>query len=85
MGSSALVIATGYGHTCALLRGRSVGCWGYNNLWQLGIGSRSDFGDWAGEMGNSLQMVQLGFWCHFRWSFPHLRAAEQHECGLLGG
>ena len=35
-------IALGYRHTCALLVGGDVKCWGWNFYWQLGTGDTSD-------------------------------------------
>ena len=59
-GRTATALATGDGHSCALLDDATVKCWGANALGQLGLGDTADRGDAAGEMGNSLPTVNLG-------------------------
>ncbi len=41
-GVSAIAIATGFGHTCAIVTGGSIKCWGANQYGQLGIGDTTD-------------------------------------------
>ena len=62
-GRSAVALALGYGHSCALLDDASVKCWGYNSRGQLGLGDTLDRGDDGGEMGASLPSVPLGALC----------------------
>jgi Alpha-tubulin suppressor and related RCC1 domain-containing proteins len=38
----AVAIATGYGHTCALLEDGRVACWGLNSVGQLGVGDTTN-------------------------------------------
>ena len=59
-GRTAVSIAAGMYHTCAVLDDRSVKCWGWNDDGQLGYGDTIDRGDGAGEMGDALPAVALG-------------------------
>jgi alpha-tubulin suppressor-like RCC1 family protein len=58
---SATAIAAGGYHTCAILTGGALKCWGENrDVCALGIGEGGDRGDEAGEMGDALPKVDLG-------------------------
>ena len=59
-GRTALAIATGESHTCAVLDNGQVKCWGVNSYGQLGLGDTSTRGDFANEMGDYLPAVDLG-------------------------
>lgn len=59
-GQKALAITTRGQHTCALLEGGSVKCWGRNAGGQLGLGDRDDRGGELGELGDALPVVDLG-------------------------
>lgn len=59
-GRTAIQIATGTYHTCALLDDGSVKCWGYNNYGQLGYEDINNRGDQVNEMGDNLPAVNLG-------------------------
>jgi alpha-tubulin suppressor-like RCC1 family protein len=45
VGGEVLELAAGYEHTCALLAGDAVRCWGSNDSGQLGYGHTEDIGD----------------------------------------
>ncbi|MBI2606671.1 MAG: hypothetical protein HYW49_11395 [Deltaproteobacteria bacterium] len=56
-------LSTSYTHSCALIAGGKIKCWGYNIYGQLGIGDTVNRGDStaAGHlMGNALPFVDLG-------------------------
>src|SRR3546814_16397742 len=57
---TAIAIAAGSDHTCVILDGGEVKCWGRNNAGQLGLGDAIIRGDGPDEMGNSLPTVDLG-------------------------
>ena len=59
-GITALALAAGDDHTCALRDDNTVKCWGGNLDGQLGLGDTEDRGDGANEMGDSLPTVDLG-------------------------
>jgi alpha-tubulin suppressor-like RCC1 family protein len=59
-GRTALKLAAGYSHTCAILDDGSVKCWGNNVGGQLGLGDTLNRGDGLSEMGSNLPTVNLG-------------------------
>jgi cysteine-rich repeat protein len=78
LGRSAIAIAAGYNHTCALLDDKTVKCWGGNGLGQLGLGDTNHRGDAPDELGAK---VDLGSGANVR----SLRAGKTHTCALLEG
>ena len=73
----ATALAAGAYHTCALLSGGTVACWGSNTDGQLGLGDTNARGDQSGEMGASLPTVALGS------AATALVAGAYHTCALL--
>ena len=59
-GLSVVALAAGSNHNCALRNDTTLVCWGLNSNGQLGIGNTNNVGTAAGQMGNSLQAVNLG-------------------------
>jgi alpha-tubulin suppressor-like RCC1 family protein len=59
-GRQVISVATGAYHTCAVLNGNTIKCWGQNNPYgQLGLGDVIPRGDQPGEMGDNLPEVQI--------------------------
>jgi hypothetical protein len=59
-GRSALGIYATENHTCAILDGGDVKCWGNNNAGKLGLGDVAPRGRDPGQMGDALPTVDLG-------------------------
>ncbi len=59
-GRTAVAIATGFNHTCAVLDNGALKCWGVNGSGELGYGDTTSRGDMAGQMGDNLPAVDLG-------------------------
>jgi len=53
-------VAAGDDHTCAILTGGALKCWGRNSEGQLGLGDIINRGDQGGQMGDALPAVDLG-------------------------
>ncbi|HMV69495.1 MAG TPA: hypothetical protein PKA64_21815, partial [Myxococcota bacterium] len=58
-GASAIDLAVGADHACALLDTGDIVCWGRNASGQLGVGDTADVGDEPGEMGDLLAPVDV--------------------------
>ncbi|WP_413942848.1 RCC1 domain-containing protein [Bdellovibrio sp. HCB-162] len=78
-GRTAVQLTAGSDHTCAILDNSTVKCWGNNNLGQLGQGTTANLGDGAGEMGDSLPVVNLGT----GRTAVQIAAGNSHTCALL--
>src|SRR3546814_20282370 len=59
-GRTAVAIAAGFTHTCALLDDGSLKCWGAGKDGQLGLGDTTNRGYGPSEMGDNLPTVDLG-------------------------
>lgn len=75
LGGPAIQVVAGTDHTCALLDGGAVECWGRGELGALGTGALDNIGDEPGEM--SPPAVPLG------GPAVQLSAGDSHTCALL--
>ncbi len=78
-GRGVLSVAAGATHSCALLEGGAVKCWGDGTAGLLGLGDTVTRGDGAGEMGNNLPSVSLGA----GRSATAIAVGDLHTCALL--
>jgi hypothetical protein len=69
-------LTAGEGHTCALLEGGAVRCWGFNNRGQLGYGHQTSIGyDQAPAAAGDVDVGEPAV---------QITAGEIHTCALLG-
>lgn len=80
LGAAVLDVATGGAHTCVLLEGGAIKCWGENGSGQLGLGDTERRGDDASEL-EALPAVDLG---SDRTPIA-ITAGGRHTCALLEG
>ncbi len=76
-GDPATQLVVGYQHTCALLVGGAVRCWGGGANGQLGQGNTLTIGD--DELPTAVDVVQVG------GPVSHLAAGGRHTCAVLDG
>ncbi|MFT3772735.1 MAG: hypothetical protein QM820_45680 [Minicystis sp.] len=81
LGVGEIVIDAGAGgsHTCAVLEGGAVKCWGNNGYGQLGQGDTNSRGDGPAEMGSNLLPVSLGT----GKKAVSVSVGASHSCALL--
>jgi alpha-tubulin suppressor-like RCC1 family protein len=72
-------LSRGGSHSCALMNNDQIKCWGDNAYGQLGVGSTTDRGDGANEMGDNLPNVTLGT----NRTAKTIVAGGYHACTLL--
>jgi len=78
--TTAIAISTGSDHTCALLAGGSVDCWGDNAYGQLGVGTSSGPGTCNGEPCSATAVPVRGI-AHA----TAIAAGGSQTCALLAG
>lgn len=78
LGAIAVEIAVGDRHTCALVEGGLVKCWGRGEFGQLGQGSATNIGDRGGQLA-ALEAVSLGR------PATSIAAGGAFSCALLTG
>lgn len=77
LGGTAVALASGRNHVCALMTGGAVRCWGNNASGQLGYGNTTAIGDT--EDPSSAGTVNIG------GSAIAIAAGGNHTCALLSG
>ncbi len=77
LGRRAVAISAGDSHTCAILRGGAVRCWGYGAYGALGYGNTNNIGD--NEAPASVGPVKLGR------PAVAISVGGYHTCAILGG
>ena len=75
LGGTALQVVAGGNHTCALLAGGQVKCWGNGQRGQLGYGDTRNLGD--DELPSAVGFVAVGA------KVTRLSAGNEHTCALL--
>jgi hypothetical protein len=76
-GGSAVAVAAGDDHTCALLDTGAIRCWGLADAGQLGYGTTTSVGD--DEPASAGGDVPVGV------AAAAIAAGENHACALVGG
>jgi len=74
--NNVLQLATGFLHTCALVEGQKVRCWGRNSVGQVGLGYNDIIGD--DEAANSIDVIDLSG--DGSDSFSMVATGNNHTC-----
>ena len=77
LGSPALAVASGYAHSCAIVKSGAVRCWGNNRHGQLGQGHTETIG--ARETPDVVQPLE------FAIKAMQIVAGARHTCALMDG
>jgi alpha-tubulin suppressor-like RCC1 family protein len=78
-GKTAVQLAAGNTHACALLNDGAAKCWGVGGTGQLGQGNADNIGDSANEMGDNLPVIEFGT----GKTAVQLVAGHEFTCALL--
>lgn len=77
LGAKAIGVAAGAKHTCALLEGGDVLCWGRGEAGQTGRGDRQSWGETPQRLPSAGQRVALG------GPAVAITAGDLHSCALM--
>ena len=70
-------LQAGFEHACILISDGTVKCWGYNTYGELGKGNTDNIGDESGEMGDNLDLVDLG-----DFNVTQISSGADHICAI---
>jgi alpha-tubulin suppressor-like RCC1 family protein len=73
------MLVVGADHSCAVLDDGALKCWGDNSKGQLGLGDNRTRGDRPGQMGDGLDVINLGA----QRTVKSLSLGYRHSCALL--
>lgn len=79
LGVTIQLISAGGDHTCARIDGQGSKCWGANDSGQLGLEDTFDRGTAPWELGENLQMLNLGT----NAILKEVAAGRAHTCAIL--
>lgn len=79
--SQVIDIGLGSAHSCALLIGNKVKCFGYNAQGQLGLGDTASRGRLSSDMGENLPFIDFG--TNIEVASIHSGVRSKHSCVIL--